>query len=79
MSLKSKLKMIRSFWQEVNADAGDDHYKYLIRRRDGTFWTKSGGWGGKEKAKKIAGAANAWNYAENHLWSDIDEIDVVMP
>lgn len=58
----------------------DRRYKYLIRKRDGTFYSKKGGWvKKKEWAKHIAGADNAWHYAEHHLWEYIEEIDVVIP
>lgn len=58
----------------------DDRYRYLIRKRDGSYWAGDGRWvRRKDRAKHITGADNAWHYAENNLYDYIEEIDVVIP
>lgn len=80
------LKQLAALWRDVSGakQQDDDKFKYLIRKRDNTFWTdqKGGTWlphHKKDKALQIKGADNAWDYVEKNLWEFAEDVDVVIP
>lgn len=84
----SFFQQLAALWQDAKETTqSSDNFKYVIRMRNGTYWSneQGGRWLPEKKGRApgkalhIKGADKAFDYVEAHLWEFADDVDVVIP